>query len=128
MELKELIETYGKHDDEFKELKKICDSEKEAIKGMLTEEGKDEESAGAYKVIKTIQHRESFNEEKAIEILKASGNTSVIRTKEYIDMEALENAGYSGEISKETLIKLDSCRDVKEVVTLTCKKAKKGEK
>lgn len=127
MELKELIESYGKHDDELKELKKICDSEKETIKGLLTEEGKDEENAGAYKVVKVVQHRESFNEEKAIEILKDSGATSVIKTKEYIDMEALENAGYSGEISKEVLLKLDTCRTTKEVVTLTCKKTKKGE-
>lgn len=124
MELKELVESFGKHDEQFKELKKICDSEKESIKEMLTSSGKDEESAGEYKVVKSVRHTDSFNEEKAIEILKARGITSVIKTKEYIDMEALENAGYSGEVDKETLLKLDTCRTTKETVTLTCKKIK----
>lgn len=129
MELKELIETYGKHDDEFKQLKKVCDSEKEELKGMLLAANKDSDDAGGYTVTRVVQHRESFNEEKGIEILKAHGVTGVIKTKEYIDMDALENAGYSGEVPKEVLLELDSCRETKEVVTLTCKKTKtkKGE-
>lgn len=125
MELKELVEVYGKHDDELKELKTTCDKEKETIKEMMTEQELDNESSGGFTVTKIIQKRESFDETKAIEILKNGGVNGVVKTKEYLDMDALENAMYNGEINKDIALQLDSCRSIKEVITLKCNKTKK---
>ncbi len=127
MELKELVEVYGKHDNELKKLKTTCDKEKETIKEMMTEQDLDNESYGGFTVTKIIQKRESFDEDKAIEILKNGGINEVVKTKEYLDMNALENAMYNGKINKEIALQLDSCRSVKEVITLKCSKTKKKE-
>jgi hypothetical protein len=46
-----------------------------------------------------------------------------IKTREYIDMEALENAIYQKELTPSVLADMDKCREVTTVVTLRCKKA-----
>lgn len=125
MNLEQLIPQYGEHDAELKELKKVCDSEKDEIKRIMLKEGLASESYGGYKVTNTVSVRESFDEERALDILKASGVTSVIKTKEYLDMDALENEIYAGNISKDVILLLDKCRTETEVVTLKCNKVKK---
>lgn len=124
MKLDELIPIYGQHDLEFKQLKKVCDSEKEEIKKQMIEQGLSSESYGGFKVTNTISKRESFDEEKAMDILKAGGIKNVIKTKEYLDMDALENELYAGNIPKEIALLLDKCRNETEVVTLKCTRVK----
>lgn len=73
-----------------------------------------------------VQHRESLDEEKLIVLLKElAPDTECIKTKEYIDMDILENELYHEKLSEEALTAMDTCRNVKEVPTLTIKKAKK---
>lgn len=124
MELKDLIPLYGEHDTQFKELKKICDVEKEEIKNQMKELDSDAESYGGFKVTRSVSKRESFNEEKALNILKNHGLLNAIKTREYIDMDALENEIYQGSISNDVLLELDECRSETEVVTLKCTKTK----
>lgn len=124
MKLEQLIPQYGQHDQELKDLKKVCDSEKEEIKKIMTEQNSTCESYGGFKVNRVVQKRQSFNEEKAIEILKANNIQNVIKTKEYLDMDALENEMYAGNISKEIMLELDSCRNETEVVAIKCSVAK----
>ena len=135
--LDELVADYGEVDAKVKELKKIQDSEKETIKDMLTESNLSSYAAGGYVVTKVVSNREKLDEEKALVILKndwvskyGSMECPYIKTKEYIDMDALEAVIYTGEIDTETLKKLDTCREVTPVISLKCakEKPKKNEK
>ncbi len=124
MELQQLIPQYGNHDLELKELKKVCDSEKDEIKKQMLEQNLYTETYGGFKVTNTVSKRTSFDEERAMEILKSNGITDVIKTREYLDMDALENKLYEGTVPKEVILLLDGCRNETEVVTLKCTKVK----
>lgn len=121
--LDDLIPRYAENKALLDDYKKVCDEENKKIKDMM-EEGSYE--SGGYKATKSVQHRESMNEDKLLELLK---NTSaiyhgIIKTKEYVDMNALESALYKGTLSKDVLLEIDKCREVKEVVTLRISKVK----
>lgn len=79
------------------------------------------------KVCYSITKRESLDEEKLLaQLKKYAPNTQCIKTKEYIDMDILEGEIYHDKLSSEALAAMDTCRNVKEIPTLTIKKAKKG--
>ena len=78
------------------------------------------------KVTMTETRKEKFNEEKAIEILKKELTKdeakSVIKTKEYIDDDALEDLIYNKKFDAQ---KLASCKTYGEPIrTLRLKKIK----
>lgn len=134
MNLEELIPIYGDHNSEFNSLKKICASENEEIKKLMSKENLTEKSYGGYKVTYSVSERESLNEDAMLEILKEDWEKNhknedcpYIKTKEYIDMDELEKALYSNSIDNDVLVALDGCRTVSEVVTLRCHKQKKGD-
>ena len=75
-----------------------------------------------------ISNRETINEDMVLEILRAvDPNLGCIKTKEYIDFDALERAIYNDQLDKDIIMKMDKARDSKEVVTLKITK-KKGAK
>ncbi len=125
MELDVLIPQYAENKAMLDDYKKICDTENKQIKELM-EEGTYE--VGGYKATKSVSVRESLNEDKLLELLldKGYGNTSVIKQKYYVDMDALESAIYSGQIPKEDLLEIDKCRESKEVVTLRISKVKEN--
>lgn len=132
-----LVADYGAIDTKVKELKKIQDDEKESIKATLTETNLSSYTAGGYTVTKVVSNREKLDEEKALVILKkdwiykyGSMECPYIKTREYVDLDALENAIYVGDVDKETIKKLDECREVTTVISLKCakEKPKKSEK
>lgn len=121
-----LVEEFGKNDAEFKRLKKLVESQKTDIKQQLDLLGESDYSSNSYKVHCSVSQRESLDEEKAIQRLKKfAPNTKCIKLKEYIDTDVLENEIYHEELSEEALSALNDCKNVKEVVTLTIKGAKK---
>lgn len=67
------------------------------------------------------QNRESFNEVKLLGKLKSLGNISAIKTKEYVDMDELENLIYNGILNAS---ELTNCKEVKTVTTLKVSKKK----
>lgn len=130
-ELNNLILSYGNHDVEFKQLKKVCDSEKESLKNIMGEIGSEKESYGGFTITRTVSERESFNEQQALAILKQSWYKNhgyepcpFVKTVEVLDSDALESAMYNGELDNNTILKLDECRSVTEVITLKCSKSK----
>jgi len=130
----ELVENYGKLDEQIKDLKKALDADKESIKNELVSMGEDKWTAGGYTVQRVVSERETLNEEKLLPILKhhwtalhGSMECPFIKTKEYIDMDALENAIYSKELTPNVLADMEKCREVTTVVSLKCKKAKTEE-
>ena len=118
-----LIPQYAENKGLLDDYKKICDEENKQIKELM-EEGSYE--VGGWKATKSVTTRDSMNEEKLLDVLKKSGftQTSIIKTKEYVDMDELESAIYNGLIEKDVLMKIDKCRESKEVVTLRISKVK----
>lgn len=119
-----LIPQYAENKSMLDDYKKICDDENKQIKELM-EEGSYE--AGGYKATKSVQIRESFNEDKLLDVLRdvaeAKAN-NLIKTKEYVDMDVLESMIYKGMIPTDVLMEIDKCRESKEVVTLRISKIK----
>ena len=127
---------YVKDKAEMDKLKKRVESNNTAIKQLLellNEEAVELEDGT--RIVYSVTRKESFAEEKLvtekklINIIKHfAPDTQCIKTKEYIDMDVLENEIYHGKLSDDALCAMDSCRNVKEVPVLNIKKPKKGKK
>lgn len=124
--LLELIPRYGDDKNILDEYTKKCKAENDEIKDIMSEEGVDIMTAGGYKVTYSVSTRQTMNEDKLLALLqdKVTADSNIIKTKKYVDMDALETAIYNGAIPKEVLIEMDNCRDKKEVVTLRISKVK----
>lgn len=118
--LDELIPAYAQNKNELDSYKKICDSENSQIKEKMLEIGQDEYSAGGYKAKRIVSERVSMNEDKLLAVMKKHYLVQVIKTREYVDMDALEDYLYhiDEDDNKELLAEIDKCREVKEVVQL----------
>ncbi len=123
--LDELIKSYYLNKAELDGYDKICKEENAKIKSKMDEIKQDTYAVDDLTAKITIQRRESFNEAKLLEVVKKH-NIDCIRTKEYVDMDALESVIFSGVISKEALLELNSCKEVKEVQTLKITKKKEA--
>lgn len=132
--LEELIPRYAQNKGEMDSYKRICDSENKEIKNIFANSDFTEYTAGGYVAKYTVQKRESMNEDRLLYLLKTEHSDlceqlGIIAIKEYVDSDVLEAAIYNGDIPKEVLLKMDSCKEVKEVPTLKVSrvKEKKGE-
>ena len=127
-ELKQLASEYVSAKREFDTLKKKTDNLNQSLKANMELSNLDGiELDDGSKVCLGITKRESLDEEKLlVQLKKYAPDTDCIKTKEYIDMDILENEIYHERLSPEALAAMDSCRNVKEIPTLTIKKAKKG--
>lgn len=122
--LKDLIPQYAMNKQELDDYTAICKRENEEIKAEMAKIGKDEYETGGYVAKRGIQHKESINEARLIEILHKHHITDAIKTKEYVDMDALEDYLYNHEATDELATDLASCRSTTEVITLRVTKAK----
>lgn len=124
--LLQLIPEYGSHKETLDEYDKICKSENAEIKRIMEEEGIDNMQADGYKVTYSVRESNTMNEDKLLALLqdKVSAESGIVKTKKYIDMDALESAIYNGAISKEVLIEMDNCREKKQTVSLRITKVK----
>lgn len=125
--LDELIPQYAVNKSELDAYKKLCDKENAEIKSIMKDLALQKYEAGEYKATYTISKRETMDEEILLEVAHQFGIPEIVKTKEYIDFDALENAIYNGKISPEILTEMDRARSVKEVVTLRISK-NKGDK
>lgn len=123
-----LIVSYAENKRELDSYKKICDKENAEIKELMLNSGYTEYPYNGYIAKYSVETRETMNEPKLIDILKECGYTKdIIKTKEYVDMDALEKVIYNESIPKEILLKLDTARESKEVVKLRVTKQKRKE-
>lgn len=114
-------------------IKKVCDEDNKSIKSILTtlpqvSDGKWEHESGGYKATVNTTKKQSLNEDKLLDILQNADLNieGLIKTKEYVDMDVLEDAMYKQLIEHDVLMQIDSCREVKETQVLTIKKVKEG--
>lgn len=126
--LDELIPSYGEHKAAYDELDKIVKAENAEIKKLMNNKA-GTKTAGGYTISITVADIESVDEEKMCEKLTdfpEAHACGIIKTKEYVDADALETAIYKGLLPKEALAAIDSCRSSKPRVTLKVSKAKEN--
>ena len=111
-----LIEVFYDHKKELDKYKKTTDEYNKQIKSELNKLGTTEFVTESGLVAKlAIQNRESFNEDLLIAKLKELEVNEVIKTKEYVDMDALEDAIYNGKLNAS---ELSNCKIIKTIETL----------
>ena len=104
--------------------KKQCDAGNAKIKELMAQQGLKDYEVNGITAKYIIQKKESMDEDKLLILLKERGYENMIRTKEYVDMDALEDALYHDIIDKDTIVEMDKCRSVKEVIQLRVSKKK----
>ena len=131
--LDELIPVYGEKNDTAKELKKVLSDLGSKIKALM-KDGSNKYTAGNYTARYTVKKSESFDEELFLSKLgtkdcptqfrREAEVLGLVKTKEYVDMDSLENALYHNRVSDSLVKELESCTSVKEIPTLTVTKIK----
>ena len=127
-ELKQLAQEYVDKKAELTKLSKVVDAINTEIKTAMESSklGEVETESGAV-VHYGVTKKESLDEAMLLIKLKQTApNTTCIKTKEYVDMDALESEIYHGDIPKEALDAMQKCKTVKLTPTLTISKAKKS--
>lgn len=103
-------------------IKKASDFIKQKFKELEIEEYSTED----FRAYLQYSNKVDMNEDKIIEILKENCEEDdykkVIKTKEYVDFEALESLIYNGGINAE---KLEPAQQIKNIVSLYTKPVKK---
>lgn len=127
-ELKQLAQEYVTNKAELDKLKKRVDSINSEIKTAMENAKLNEVETESGAVVRYgVTRKESMDEDMLLIKLKQFvPNTPCIKTKEYVDMDTLENEIYHGSFSEDALKAMDKCRSVKLTPTLTISKAKKG--
>lgn len=120
--LTELLPIYHLQKSEMDSIKKVVDKENAEIKTLMRGSNLSEFVAGDIKATCSVSERQDFIEEALIEKLKDMKVRGIIKKKEYVDMDALENAIYNGKVDAAALA---SCQTIKEVITLRVSKVKK---
>ena len=125
MTLNELVPLYGEKNTACNALKKEVADLNSNLKKVIKAFDKQNEDIiiDGWKCKLTVTEDSVLNEARLIEFAKQH-NIDIIRQKEYIDFDALESLIYHGEIAKEVLIEMDSCKDDTTKETLRINKVK----
>lgn len=121
--LKTLVNRYIKNKETLDEYKKSVDKDNKAIKTKMKEQNISEYSVEGYTAKVVESTRDSLNEEKMIEIAKKY-NINIVKTREYIDTDALEVLIYKGLIPSDVISQLTDCIVRKPISTLRISKIK----
>lgn len=130
LEIKEPLETmvvnYYEKKNQMDSLKKVVDDYNKRIKNEMRAMNIDSFDAGGLIATISVTPKEDFNEEQAIEILRknlpADEFKQIVKTREYIDNDALEKAIYNKRLDAAIL---SPCITPKEPVVTLRVKAKK---
>lgn len=127
--LSELVSSYGNAKNELDEVKAECDVLNKKIKETMQENDIKEFSADGFKVKYVVSEKETMNEAQLLEIMSTkhkdvSDNFGFIKTRPYIDFDAIEKEIYNGNVSDELLKDIGKCKETKEVVSIRLSKEK----
>ena len=121
--LKYLVKDYLVNKEREKEFKDAASIQNTQIKVIMSELDIKEIETDNGKVVLSDRKTEDFNEERLIKFLKERGlESDIIKTKEYVDFDALESAIYHDKISGDNLKDMNSCKDVKVTQVLRINK------
>lgn len=124
--LKKTIDSLAEEKAQKTKLENSIKSKGDFVKSKFKELEIDEYYGDNYRAYLQYSNKINMDEEKVIEILKENCKKAdlkdVIKTKEYVDFEALENLIYNGGIEAQ---KLEPAQSVKTTVSLWTKVIKK---
>lgn len=125
IDINKIIDLYKESKDKENALKKSNTEMGNNIKSYFQTNGIDRIDTDKYTATVTTSTSESLNEELAIEIIKENLGgamlATVIKTKEYIDEDALEKLVYNGDFD---ITKLAKAKITKTTSTLRVSKKK----
>ena len=120
-----LIPQYALNKNEMDNYTKICKRENSQIKDIMTDLALQHYTTEGFKVTCSVSKREKLDEDILLDIFRdIDSNLGIVKTKEYIDFDALESAIYKNLIPESLLLEMDKARESKEVVTLKVSKLK----
>lgn len=130
IELKDLVDSYAKHNSEYNHLKKVVKDEGDEIKQRFLADDISKFEGDGFSVSMSTRVTETLIEDKLLVLLKNSDIepevlSKIVKTREYIDMDALESAIYKGDIMENVVATFDVCREVKETQVLRVNSKKK---
>ena len=129
--LDSLIPQYAENKAVADRYKKLCDADNTEIKAIMENFALPRYTAGDYTATRSVSERTSFNEEMLLDIVRAfdTADLGIIKTKEYIDFDALEAAIYNDKLERDALLSIQRAKETKFVTTLRVskKRKKKGE-
>lgn len=123
--LDDLIVSFYQNKSELDSYKKICEDENTKIKTKMTEISTDTYEVNGIVAKISYKDKSTFNDAKLLATVKELG-LDVVRTREYVDMDLLENVLYSDSVSKEDKQKLLACKEskIEKALKVTRKKEK----
>lgn len=108
VDLSTLIDSYKDSKDNENNFKKLSKDLGDQIKSEFESRKIDKFASDKYVATVSITQKESINQDRAIIILKDNLSNDqldqVIKTKEYIDEDALEKLIYNGEVQADLLV------------------------
>ena len=126
-DLATLIESYILNKENEKIYKDNASVENTQIKEIMHSRNITEFSTNSGTATITQQQKETFIEDALIEFLKKNNIADdIVKTKEYVDFDALESAIYHEKISQDLVKKMASCKETKTTTVLRISK-KKGD-
>ncbi len=133
--LKNLVKEYYVNKEDEKTIKKLLSEQNAELKQLLTEREDFKNSDGDYvyntgELVCKLSNRltKTLNEDKLLEIAKKHALNNLIKTKEYVDTDILEDLMYKGQIPDDIKAEIAECIQVKTTPTLTVKAlTKKGD-
>lgn len=125
--LDELIPQYAENKAVKDRYEKLCEADNSEIKRVMGDYALFHYQAGDYTASRSVSERESFNEEMLLDIVRAfdTPELGIIKTKEYIDYDALEAAIYNDRLGKDELLNIQKAKETKFVITLRVSKKRK---
>lgn len=121
-ELISIIESYIGNKAKEDEYKKKASAENTQIKSIMSELNINSCATSLGIASISSQKRENFIEDKLIQYLKENNaGDEIIKTKEYVDFDALESAIYNERIPTDVVKGMASCKEVKTISVLRIK-------
>ena len=128
--LEKLVPEYVSNNAESKAYGKVATEASKSIKDILKSVNMDTINVGEYKVSITHVDKSYMDTDKLLTFVKSELSdelkNKIIKTREYVDEEALENLMYKNEIDDDTKAKMAKCLVVKEELRLNVRKKKEG--
>lgn len=119
--LDSLINKYGDVKSKLADLKKEESNLNQTIKSLMVADDLKEVSTDTYKVVYQERTSESLDEDKVIDILKKNNVKGIVKTKQYVDEDALEQAIYNGKLDADIIKQISNAKITKTTVALMVK-------
>jgi hypothetical protein len=116
--LNDVVPRYVKNKEKVNELSKLCDEDNKIIKKVLLNSDKTGHSTKKGSVEISSYDKVSFDENALINVLTDLKVKGIIKTKQYVDMQALEQAIIDKKIDAKEISK---CQNIKTIVNLNIK-------